>query len=43
MATAEDVARAIVLVADLPQRTVIPELTIVPTYQRDYSAEVGVE
>ena len=43
MATAEDVARAIVLVADLPQRTLIPELTIVPTYQRDYSAEVGVE
>ena len=43
MATAEDVARAIVLVAELPQRTLIPELTIVPTYQRDFSAEVGVE
>ena len=43
MATAEDVARAIVLVADLPQRTLIPELTIHPTYLRDTSAEVGVE
>ena len=43
MATAQDVARAIVLVADLPQRTLIPELTIHPTYLRDTSAEVGVE
>ena len=43
MATAEDVAQAIVLVAELPQRTTIPELTIRPTYQRDVSAEVGVE
>ena len=43
MATAEDVARAIFLVADLPQRTLIPELTIHPTYLRDTSAEVGVE
>ena len=42
MATSEDVARAILLVADLPQRTLIPELTIRPTYQRDISAEVGV-
>ena len=42
MATPEDVARAIVLVADLPQRTLIPELTIRPTYLRDTSAEVGV-
>jgi NADP-dependent 3-hydroxy acid dehydrogenase YdfG len=43
MATSEDVARAILLVADLPQRTLIPELTIRPTYQRDTSAEVGVQ
>lgn len=42
MAAAEDVARAIVLIADLPHRTMIPELTIRPTYQRDVSAEVGV-
>ena len=41
MAAAEDVARAIVLIADLPHRTMIPELTIRPTYQRDVSAEVG--
>jgi len=43
MATSEDVARAILLVADLPQRTLIPELTIRPTYLRDTSAEVGVK
>ena len=43
MATPEDVARAILLVADLPQRTLIPELTIRPTYLRDTSAEVGVK
>ena len=43
MATSEDVARAILLVADLPQRTLIPELTIRPTYLRDTSAEVGVQ
>ena len=43
MATAEDVARAILLVADLPHRTLIPELTIHPTFLRDTSAEVGVE
>ena len=43
MATSEDVARAILLVADLPQRTLIPELTIRPTYMRDTSAEVGVK
>ena len=42
MATAEDVARAIALVAELPQRTLIPQLTIRPTYQRDTSAEAGV-
>ena len=43
MVASEDVARAIVLVADLPQRTLIPELTIRPTHMRDISAEVGVE
>ena len=43
MATSEDVARAILLVADLPQRTLVPELTIRPTYLRDTSAEVGVK
>lgn len=43
MVTSEDVARAILLVADLPQRTLIPQLTIRPTYQRDVSAEVGVK
>ena len=43
MVASEDVARAIVLVADLPQRTLIPELTIRPTCQRDTSAEVGLQ
>lgn len=43
MAAAEDVAQAIVLVAELPQRTTIPELTIRPTYLRDTAAEVGAD
>ena len=43
MATAADVARAILLVADLAQRTLIPELTIRPTCLRDTSAEVGLK
>ena len=35
MATAEDVAEAIALIARLPQRAAIPELTIRPTMLRD--------
>ena len=41
MVTAEDAAEAIFLIANLPQRACIPELTIRPTYQRDTSAEAG--
>ena len=37
MATAEDVAEAITLIARLPQRAAIPELTIRPTMLRDIS------
>ena len=37
MATAEDVAEAITLIARLPQRASIPELTIRPTMLRDIS------
>ncbi len=38
----EDVARCIHLAATLPQRTVIEELVVSPTFQRDMSAEIEV-
>lgn len=38
----EDVARCIHLAATLPQRTVIEELVVAPTFQRDMSAEIEV-
>ena len=41
MATAEDAAEAIMLIARLPDRTTIPELRLRPTYLRDFSAEEG--
>ncbi len=41
MVTSEDVAEAITLIARLPQKSNIPELTIRPTLSRDTSAEVG--
>ena len=41
MATAEDVAEAITLIARLPGRATIPELTIRPTMLRDTTAEVS--
>ena len=41
MVTSEDVAEAITLIARLPQKSNIPELTIRPTLARDTSAEVG--
>ena len=36
----EDVARAVLLCATLPQRTVVEELVIAPTLLRDTSADV---
>ena len=42
MATAEDTAEAIALIARLPDRAAIPQLVIRPTMQRDTSREVGV-
>ena len=42
MVTAEDTAEAITLIARLPQRAAIPELTIRPTWLRDTSAEVNI-
>ena len=41
MVTAEDSAEAITLIAALPQRTTIPELVIRPTFQRDFTGELG--
>ena len=41
MATSEDVAEAITLIARLPQKSNIPELVIRPTLARDTSGEVG--
>ena len=38
----EDVARCIHLAATLPQRTVIEELVVSPTFQRDMSAEIEI-
>ena len=40
MATPEDTAEAITLIARLPQRTAIPELVVRPTFRRDTSAEL---
>ena len=42
MMQAQDVARCIHLAATLPQRTVIEELIVTPTFQRDMSAEMEV-
>ena len=39
MTTAEDIAKTILFVAELPKRTLISELIIRPTYQRDTSDE----
>ena len=41
MVTAEDSAEAITLIAALPQRAHIPELVIRPTFQRDFTGELG--
>ena len=41
MAGAQDVARAITLIASLPQTSSIPELVVRPTTLRDYSKEVA--
>jgi len=40
MVTAEDTAAAILMIVKLPQRAIIPELQIRPTYVRDLSAEI---
>ncbi len=40
MVQPEDVARAVHLAATLPQRTVVPELVIIPSVHRDRSAEL---
>ena len=42
MATAEDTAEAIALIARLPDRAAIPQLVIKPTMPRDTTGEVGV-
>ena len=42
MATAEDTAEAIALIARLPDRATISQLVINPTMQRDTTGEVGV-
>jgi NADP-dependent 3-hydroxy acid dehydrogenase YdfG len=42
MVQPEDVARAIHLVATLPQRTVVQELVIAPTRQRDTSGDLEI-
>jgi NADP-dependent 3-hydroxy acid dehydrogenase YdfG len=41
MMQAEDVARAIVLCCTLPQRTVIEEIVMSPTFQRDVSKDIA--
>ena len=38
----EDVARAIMLCVTLPPRTVIEEIVMVPTVQRDMSEDIRV-
>lgn len=42
MVQPEDVARAIHLVATMPQRTVVQELVIAPTIQRDTSGDIEI-
>ena len=42
MMLAEDVAEAILLCATLPARTVIEEIVMSPTRQRDMTAELAV-
>lgn len=42
MVTSEDAAEAITLIARLPQRAAIPELTIRPTWLRDTSGEANI-
>jgi len=42
MVQPDDVARAIHLVATLPQRTVVQELVIAPTIQRDTSGDIEI-
>jgi NADP-dependent 3-hydroxy acid dehydrogenase YdfG len=41
MMQAEDVARAILLVCTMPQRTVIEEIVMSPTFQRDTSKDIA--
>ena len=41
MMQADDVARAIVLVCTMPQRTVVEEIVMSPTFQRDVSKDVA--
>jgi NADP-dependent 3-hydroxy acid dehydrogenase YdfG len=41
MMQAEDVARAIMLVCTMPQRTVVEEIVMSPTFQRDTSKDVA--
>ncbi len=40
MMMAEDIAEAILAAAALPERTVIEEMTLMPTKLRDYSADI---
>ena len=42
MVTSDDVAEAIMLIANLPNRSAIPHLVIQPTILRDQSGEVGI-
>ncbi len=42
MVQPEDVARAVLLCASLPQRTVVEELVIAPTLPRDTSADIEI-
>jgi NADP-dependent 3-hydroxy acid dehydrogenase YdfG len=42
MVQPEDIGRAVHLVATLPQRTVIQELIIAPTHQRDVSGDIEI-
>ena len=42
MVQPEDVARAVHLVATLPPRTVVTELSIAPTFQRDTSSDLEI-
>jgi NADP-dependent 3-hydroxy acid dehydrogenase YdfG len=41
MMAAEDIAEAILTAAALPERTVIEEMTLMPTKLRDYSADIA--